>query len=193
LWSSFSLCRGDRQDSKRPISRSSRGAGTNAWKDRTRRFNRRNELERLFSITRQAGGDSSGWAYDYDEKGDRIEKRRSTLPDSTWSVNCKYAYDGTSVVADSSVGDTAWVYSVMMDVKRVARVRRDANKNWQVQYLVTDHLGTANLVTDSVGNVLQRNVLDPWGNLEMAVGTAPIPYCPVSRNIPRLEPGLSRV
>jgi len=157
-------------------------SGSNAWKEETRTFNRRNELERLFRTTRQSGADSSVWAYDYDEKGMRVEKRRTALPvtltgsDTAWNFDRKYAYDGVSAVADSSAGDTAWNYWVMMGLNRVAQVRRDGNKKWQVHYVVTDHLGTANLVTDSVGQVVQRNVLDPWGNLEMSSGTAPVAY-----------------
>jgi len=157
-------------------------SGSNAWKEETRTFNRRNELERLFHTTRQSGADSSVWAYDYDEKGMRVEKRRTALPvtisgsDTSWSFDRKYAYDGVSAVADSSAGDTAWNYWVMMGLNRVAQVRRDGNKKWQVHYVVTDHLGTANLVTDSVGQVVQRNVLDPWGNLEMSSGTTPVAY-----------------
>jgi len=157
-------------------------SGSNAWKEETRTFNRRNELERLFHTTRQSGADSSVWAYEYDEKGMRVEKRRSSLPvtisgnDTAWSFDRKYAYDGVSAVADSSAGDTAWNYWVMMGLNRVAQVRRDGAKKWQVHYVVTDHLGTANLVTDSVGQVVQRNVLDPWGNLEMSSGTTPVAY-----------------
>jgi len=150
-----------------------------AWRVVERRFNRRDELERVI-VRNRLGGDSTAWSYAYDEAGSRIQKRFAMLPisgvDTSWNFERQYAYDGVNMVADSGRGDSSWSWWGFQGYKRLAWVDRVGSDRLRVRYLLTDHLGTVNAVVDDTGAVLSRYVLDPWGNVETAWETLPLRY-----------------
>lgn len=149
-----------------------------AWRIVERRFNRRNELERVV-VRNRVNGDSSAWAYAYDEAGNRIQKRWVTLPivgtDTGWKLERQYVYDGVNMVADSGRGDSSWSWWGFQGYKRLAWAERPGTR-LRVRYILTDHLGTGNILVDDTGAVLSRYMLDPWGNVELAWETVPLRY-----------------
>ena len=144
-----------------------------AWKIVERKFNRRNELERVVVKDRQTM-DSTLWAYDYDEAGNRIMKRYAANLDTTqWKTERRYAYDGVNVVADSGRADSSWTWHVFQGYNRLALADKPGSA-LRVRYLLNDHLGTANVMVDDTGRVLAKYARDPWGNLESSWESTPL-------------------
>ncbi|HOX51480.1 MAG TPA: RHS repeat-associated core domain-containing protein [Fibrobacteria bacterium] len=146
-----------------------------AWKIIERKFNRRNELERVVVRDRRLK-DSTVWAYDYDEEGNRISKRYAAKMDTTlWKLERKYFYDGVNVVADSGRGDSSWTWHSFQGYQRLA-VADKPGTALRVRYLLNDNLGTPNAVVDDTGRVLAKYARDPWGNLETSWESIPLKW-----------------
>ncbi len=144
-----------------------------AWKIVERKFNRRNELERMVVKDRQTM-DSTLWAYDYDEAGNRIMKRYAANLDTTqWKTERRYAYDGVNVVADSGRADSSWTWHVFQGYNRLALADKPGSA-LRVKYLLNDHLGTATVMVDDTSRVLAKYARDPWGNLESPWESTPL-------------------
>ncbi|HEV2362738.1 MAG TPA: RHS repeat-associated core domain-containing protein, partial [Caulobacteraceae bacterium] len=71
--------------------------------------------------------------------------------------------DGTTTYRDYIKADGALVV-----------VRLTQGSSITLQYVVSDHLGSATVVTDSSGNVLQRLSYDAWGMRRNPDGTVPV-------------------
>ncbi|HNY30846.1 MAG TPA: RHS repeat-associated core domain-containing protein [Fibrobacteria bacterium] len=146
-----------------------------AWRIVERKFNRRNELERVVVRDRRLK-DSTVWAYDYDEGGNRVAKRYAARMDTTqWKLERKYFYDGVNVVADSGRGDSSWTWHAFQGYQRLA-VADKPGTALRVRYLLNDNLGTPSLVVDDTGRVLAKYARDPWGNLETSWESIPLKW-----------------
>lgn len=137
------------------------------------RYSNVDELERVFRWAGPASA-AEGWAYGYDESGYRVSKR--TLggvsgTDTTWSALSESGYDGVWVAVEKDATKPAgqqWRWHLRVGHRRVAELR-ETSTGIDPLYVVTDHLGTTNLLLDKTGKEVQRYVLDPWGNIEQVV------------------------
>lgn len=147
---------------------------TGKWASRRAfRFNDADEMERVFRWTSPTAP-ADGWAYTYDENGNRVLKRTLgpvTGTDTTWNALSETAYDGVWVASEKAP-DGLWRWHLRVGHRRVLEARQTSSGTVEPLYVVTDHLGTTNLLLDGTGREVQRYVLDPWGNLEQAVVTA---------------------
>lgn len=97
------------------------------------------------------GGQSVG--YNYDALG-RLSKR------TVGSKQTSYLYDGVDVVADQNSDGSAVEYLNGAGVDDKLRQSTSATGSL---YFQTDHLGSTTALTDSSGNVVERNGYTPFG------------------------------
>jgi RHS repeat-associated protein len=150
-------------------------AETGGWLERrAMRWNVRNELERT-AVVRDLGGrlDTTVIGMIYGEDGNRVMRavvESVTGSDTTWRVTNRWVYDGTSVVADSG-STSAWRWHAYNGLSRVAEATDSGASSSSLRYLLTDHLGTVQAITDDTGAVVARYQFDPYGNLESYQGS----------------------
>jgi RHS repeat-associated protein len=141
------------------------GTLSKAWRVVERRFNKRDELERVRIINRLANLDTTWLRFDYGEDGNRILSAIGKGSDtSSWTVTHKWVYDGSSIVADSG-SDHGWNWHVYSGLNRVAEATDSSGKT-RVRYVLVDHQGTTQALLSDTGAVLGRWIWDPWGNIE---------------------------
>ena len=143
------------------------GDASKAWRVTERRFNRRNELERVMLIRRMGTTDTTLLGFVYGEDGNRIASLQGSVigNDTTWTATHRWVYDGSVISADSGDGH-GWRWHAYQGLSRIAE--GEDTGNLRVRYVVTDHQGTTQLLTDDTGAVLGRWTWDPWGNIEEA-------------------------
>jgi RHS repeat-associated protein len=101
---------------------------------------------------------AAGYAYTYDGDGNRVRKSNGNLAASGtlyWSMT-------PGVVAETDLAGTLKSEYVFFDGERVAR-RDGATGTGGVFYYFSDHLKTASVVTDSLGNIKSESDFYPWG------------------------------
>jgi RHS repeat-associated protein len=94
-----------------------------------------------------------GFTYTYDADGNRVEKVNGTTGTLYW-------YMTPGIVAESDLLGNLQSEYVFFDGERVAR--KDIPEN-NVSYYFSDHLKTAALISDSVGNIQSESDYYPWG------------------------------
>jgi len=94
---------------------------------------------------------ASGYAYTYDGDGNRVCK-------SNGSTGTLYWYMTTGIVGESDLSGNLTDEYVFFDGERVARKSTNG-----VFYYFSDHLKTASVVTDSLGNIKSESDFYPWG------------------------------
>ncbi len=106
-----------------------------------------------------AVGYSYSYAYTYDADGNRVMKA-TPPPPATATSGTIYWYMTPGIVAESDLSGTLKSEYVFFDGERVAR--RDLPSG-PVAYYFSDHLKTASVITDSLGNIKSESDYTPWG------------------------------
>jgi RHS repeat-associated protein len=96
---------------------------------------------------------ASGFTYTYDSDGNRVKKANS-------STGMLYWYMTPGIVGESDLSGNLTSEYVFFDGERVARTDFPSNV---VSYYFSDHLQTASVVTDSLGNIKSESDYYPWG------------------------------
>ena len=96
---------------------------------------------------------ANGYTYIYDADGNRVEK-------SNGSTGTIYWYMLLGVVAESDLGGNLKSEYVFFNGEHVARKDFPGNA---VSYYFSDHLRSAAVVTDSLGNIKEDEDYYPWG------------------------------
>ena len=96
---------------------------------------------------------AAGYTYAYDADGNRVAK-------SNGSTGMIYWYMAPGIVAESDLTGALKSEYVFFDGERVARKDFPGNS---VFYYFSDHLKTASVITDSVGNIKEDEDYYPWG------------------------------
>jgi len=91
--------------------------------------------------------------YTYDDAGNRVEK-------SNAGASTVYWYLTPGIVAEADLSGNLKSEYVFFDGERVARKDFPSNA---VFYYFSDHLKTASVITDSVGNIKSESDYYPWG------------------------------
>ncbi|UJR86766.1 RHS repeat-associated core domain-containing protein [Sandaracinus amylolyticus] len=99
--------------------------------------------------------------YNYDSFGHRVRAR-------TGSASTVYA--GDLFEARTSGTTTTYVFHIFAGGRELAQITRTGTTE-RVSYLLTDHLGTLDAVTDSAGAVVERFRYDPFGSRVNAAGS----------------------
>jgi RHS repeat-associated protein len=94
---------------------------------------------------------ASGYTYTYDGDGNRVRK-------SNGSTGTLYWYMTTGIVGESDLSGNLIDEYVFFYGERVARKSTNG-----VFYYFSDHLKTASVVTDSLGNIKSESDFYPWG------------------------------
>jgi RHS repeat-associated protein len=97
---------------------------------------------------------TAGYTYTYDADGNRVKKTNGTTGTLYW-------YMSPGIVAESDLSGTLKSEYVFFDGERVAR--RDLFAPGGVFYYFSDHLKTASVITDSLGNIKSESDYYPWG------------------------------
>src|SRR5260221_10616027 len=97
---------------------------------------------------------ANGYTYTYEGDGNRVRKSNGTLA----ANGTLYWYMTPGVVAESDLSGNPTAEYVFFDGERVARKSTNG-----VFYYFSDHLKTASVVTDSLGNVRSESDFYPWG------------------------------
>lgn len=98
---------------------------------------------------------AAGWAYFYDGDGHRVRKSSGSAGTLYWPN-----LDGQTL-NESSLGATNLREYVYFAGKRVARI--DVPSPLTVKYYFSDHLGSANVITDSSGAIVDESDYYPYG------------------------------
>jgi len=96
---------------------------------------------------------ASGYTYTYDGDGNRVKKSNGTTGTIYW-------YMAPGIVGESDLSGNLTSEYVFFDGGRVARKDFPSNV---VSYYFSDHLKTASVVTDSLGNIRSESDYYPWG------------------------------
>jgi RHS repeat-associated protein len=96
---------------------------------------------------------AGAYTYTYDADGNRVKK-------SNGSTGTLYWYMSPGIVAESDLNGTLQSEYVFFDGDRVARKDFPGNA---VAYYFSDHLKTANIITDAQGNITKESDFYPWG------------------------------
>jgi RHS repeat-associated protein len=94
---------------------------------------------------------AAGYAYTYDGDGNRVRK-------SSGSTGTLYWYMTPGIVGESDLSGNLTDDYVFFDGERVARKSTNG-----VFYYFSDHLKTASVITDSLGNIKSESDFYPWG------------------------------
>jgi RHS repeat-associated protein len=94
---------------------------------------------------------AAGYAYTYDGDGNRVRK-------SSGSTGTLYWYMTPGIVGESDLSGNLTDEYVFFGGERVARKSTNG-----VFYYFSDHLKTASVITDSVGNIKSESDFYPWG------------------------------
>jgi RHS repeat-associated protein len=96
---------------------------------------------------------AAGYTYTYDDDGNRIKKSNGT-------TGMLYWYMTPGIVGESDLSGNLQSEYVFFDGERVARKDFPSNA---VSYYFSDHLKTASVITDSMGNIKAESDYYPWG------------------------------
>jgi len=106
----------------------------------------------------------AGVLYSYDADGQRMEKSNGTF----------YWYGaGGEVLAESDLNGNINEEYIFFGGARMARVDRPSGT---VHYYFGDHLGSASVITDAVGNIQEQYFYYPYGGLVAQIGSDPNHY-----------------
>ena len=94
---------------------------------------------------------AAGFAYTYDGDGNRVRKSNGTTGTLYW-------YMTPGIVGESDLSGNLTDEYVFFDGERVARKSTNG-----VFYYFSDHLKTASVITDSLGNIKSESDFYPWG------------------------------
>ncbi len=116
-------------------------------------------------IAEQAGGTQHGSIIEYDANFERMYKQKgeysgfatlNTVRETSYYVGKDYER------IDSSAGITHR-YHIKAGSHAIQIERQDGTNKDEAKYLLTDNLGSTNVIVDVHGNVEQRLAFDPWG------------------------------
>jgi RHS repeat-associated protein len=96
---------------------------------------------------------AGGYTYTYDADGNRVKKANG-------STGTLYWYMSPGIVAESDLNGVTQSEYVFFDGERVARKDFPSNA---VSYYFSDHLKTADIMTDAQGNITKESDFYPWG------------------------------
>jgi RHS repeat-associated protein len=94
---------------------------------------------------------ANGYTYTYDGDGNRVRK-------SNASTGTLYWYMTPGIVGESDLSGNLTDEYIFFDGERIARKSTNG-----VFYYFSDHLKTASVVTDSLGNIKSESDFYPWG------------------------------
>src|SRR6266571_530709 len=94
---------------------------------------------------------AGGFTYTYDADGNRVRKANGNTGTLYW-------YMTPGIVGESDLSGNLTAEYVFFDGERVARKSTNG-----VFYYFSDHLKTASVVTDSLGNIKSESDFYPWG------------------------------
>jgi RHS repeat-associated protein len=103
---------------------------------------------------------TAGWTYVYDGDGRRVKKFSGSTGTLYWPDL------GGNTLNESSLGATNLHEYVYFGGKRVARI--DVPTPLTVKYYFSDQLGSADVITDATGNILEESDYFPYGG-EIAI------------------------
>lgn len=132
-------------------------------------WNPASELERFTRVSVSADRkDTTLLAQSFGDHGLRSGKYRGkvTGTDTLWSLDRRSVWEGPDVVADSTVGDSAWRYRIVLGLNAVAEAERDSSGAWHLTYVVSDPVGSPEILLNDTGAVVGRAVFGPFGELE---------------------------
>jgi RHS repeat-associated protein len=111
---------------------------------------------------------AAGYSYTYDADGNRVEK-------SNGSAGTIYWYMSPGIVAESDLSGNLQSEYVFFHGKRVAR-KDFSGTTPSVSYYFSDHLGTASVITNSVGTITEDEDYYPFGGELRIVNNDPNHY-----------------
>lgn len=117
-----------------------------------------NDANQLSKVTKCASNQTIA-EYVYDYQGNRIVKKvynNGSLQKTVYSPN-----DGYETVKNASNGATANTTYYQVNDINVAQKTPDGSKN----YLLTDNLGSANVIINQNGNVIENSAYYPYGQI----------------------------
>ncbi|HEV2963934.1 MAG TPA: RHS repeat-associated core domain-containing protein, partial [Candidatus Angelobacter sp.] len=100
---------------------------------------------------------TSGFTYVYDADGNRVQKTNGNITPARGTL---YWYMSPGIVAESDLSGSLQSEYVFFGGERVARKDFPGNA---VSYYFSDHLKTASVITDAVGNIKSESDYYPWG------------------------------
>jgi len=110
---------------------------------------------------------TAGYSYFYDADGVRMEKSSGSSGTMYWTG------PGGEYLTETDLTGTINEEYIYFGGQRLARIDRPSGT---VHYYFSDHLGSASVITDSAGNVQQRDYYYPYGGIVAAVGSDPNHY-----------------
>jgi RHS repeat-associated protein len=109
---------------------------------------------------------AAGYTYTYDADGNRVEKSNGSAGTIYWSMS-------PGIVAESDLTGTLTAEYLFFNDQRIARRDRPSGS---VSYYFSGHLGTADVITDSAGNIKYDADHYPWGGELPFVNNDPNKY-----------------
>jgi len=142
-------------------------------------WNRADELERFRRV--QHLGDRQDTillAQSFGDHGLRTGKYRGKAngSDTTWSLAHRSVWDGSDVLADSTADDSGWRYRIPFGLNAIAEANLDSSGSWALTYVVSDPVGTPELLLDDTGSVVGRYAYGPFGELEDYQGSRTVDF-----------------
>ncbi|MHB8573683.1 MAG: RHS repeat domain-containing protein [Candidatus Dormibacteria bacterium] len=122
-----------------------------------------------FNLAASVAGGAKTLSFTYDTEHARITQ---TAPEGT----TLYLNDPTTGAMSEAftAGTTTTFRDYIMADGGLVALRLATGSNVTLRYVVTDHLGSAAVITDASGSVLQRLSYDAWGARRNPDGTVPV-------------------
>jgi len=109
----------------------------------------------------------SGYTYDYDGDGARMEKASGTTGTMYWPG------PGGKVLTETDLSGNINEEYVYFNGERIARIDRPTGT---VHYYFSNHLGSASVITDASGNIQEQTDYYPYGGIAYSNGGDPNHY-----------------
>ncbi len=97
---------------------------------------------------------------------DPLDLPKADSSDTAWTLARRSVWDGSDVVADSTAGEGSWRYRIPFGLNAVAEAQKASAGKWKLTYLVSDPVGTPEILLDDSGAVVGRTAFGPYGELE---------------------------
>jgi YD repeat-containing protein len=99
--------------------------------------------------------------YQYDASGARISKTEN-------GITTLYFFASHEEVWDGSTQLETWTYIFSINGRIAQKI--DDGTTTKLQYITTDHLGSAVRITDETGNIVHSTAYDPFGMVVYSYG-----------------------
>src|SRR6266571_4199862 len=118
-----------------------------------------NDANQLDKVTNCSNGQTIA-EYVYDYQGNRMVKRNFT--NGTLNNTVTSWSDSSETKKIASTGATENTSYYFANNELIAKKNPDGTMN----YVHNDHLGSASVITDASGNVVENTTYDPWGEIK---------------------------